>query len=83
MRLSRVYLDNPLALNALISLPKEIAHYLGNVLRLRVDDELLVFNSKQGEFRARVIAVTKRAVDIELLEKKRTIQLGKPRCVFT
>ena len=49
MRLSRVYLDNPLALNALISLPKEIAHYLGNVLRLRVDDELLVFNSKQGE----------------------------------
>ena len=73
MRLSRVYLDNPLALNALISLPKEIAHYLGNVLRLRVDDELLVFNSKQGEFRARVIAVTKRAVDIELLEKKRGV----------
>lgn len=73
MRLSRVYLDNPLALNALISLPKEIAHYLSNVLRLRVDDELLVFNSKQGEFRARVIAVTKRAVDIELLEKKRGV----------
>jgi len=73
MRLSRVYLDNPLALNALISLPKEIAHYLSNVLRLRVDDELLVFNSQQGEFRARVIAVTKRAVDIELLEKKRGV----------
>ena len=73
MRLSRVYLDNPLALNALISLSKEIAHYLSNVLRLRVDDELLVFNSQQGEFRARVIAVTKRAVDIELLEKKRGV----------
>jgi len=71
MRLSRVYLDSPLALNAVISLPKEIAHYLSNVLRLRVDDELLVFNSQQGEFRARVIAATKRAVDIELLEKKR------------
>lgn len=71
MRLSRVYLDSPLALNAVIALPKEIAHYLSNVLRLRVDDELLVFNSEQGEFRAKVIAVAKRAVDVELVEKKR------------
>ena len=69
MRLSRVYLDRPLALKAVIAVPKEIAHYLSNVLRLRVDDELLVFNSQQGEFLARVIAVAKRAVDIELLEK--------------
>lgn len=74
MRLSRVYLDSPLALNAVISLPKEIAHYLSNVLRLRIDDELLVFNSQQGEFRAKVIAVAKRAVDIELLERKRDIE---------
>jgi 16S rRNA (uracil1498-N3)-methyltransferase len=71
MRLSRVYLDSPLALNAVISLPKEIAHYLSNVLRLRVNDELLVFNSRQGEFRARVTSVAKRAVDIELFEKIR------------
>lgn len=71
MRLSRVYLDSPLALNAVISLPKETAHYLSNVLRLRVDDELLIFNGEQGEFRARVIAIAKRAVDIELFELTR------------
>ena len=72
MRLSRVYLNSPLALNAVISLPKELAHYLNNVLRLNANDELLVFNSEQGEFRARVSSVAKRAVDIELLEKKRS-----------
>jgi 16S rRNA (uracil1498-N3)-methyltransferase len=71
MRLSRVYLDSPLALNGVISLPKEIAHYLSNVLRLRVNDELLVFNSRHGEFRARVTSAAKRAVDIELFEKIR------------
>lgn len=71
MRLSRVYLDSPLALNALISLPKEIAHYLSNVLRLHVNDELLVFNSQQGEFRARITWAAKRTVDIELIEKMR------------
>ena len=73
MRLSRVYLDGPLALSAVISLPKEIAHYLSNVLRLSVGDQLLVFNSQQGEFRARLIAVAKRKVDIELLEKNRGV----------
>jgi len=73
MRLSRVYLDSPLALNAVISLPKEIAHYLSNVLRLSVGDQLLVFNSQQGEFRARIISVAKRKVDIELLEKNRGV----------
>lgn len=71
MRLSRVYLDSNLELGSTISLPKETAHYLGNVLRLRVDDRLLVFNSQQGEFLARVSAAAKRAVDIELLELSR------------
>lgn len=71
MRLSRVYLDAPLEANSLIALPRETAHYLSNVLRLRIDDELLVFNSQQGEFRARVASVAKRAVDIELLELNR------------
>tara|TARA_B110000858_G_scaffold17319_1_gene17493 strand:+ start:31266 stop:31991 length:726 start_codon:yes stop_codon:yes gene_type:complete len=71
MRLSRVHLDSLLELNSVISLPKETAHYLSNVLRLRIDDELLVFNAQQGEFLAKVSAVAKRAVDIELIELKR------------
>ncbi len=71
MRLTRIYLDSSLELGAVISLPKETAHYLGNVLRLRVDDELLVFNSAQGEFRARVSTASKRDVQVELLNLER------------
>jgi 16S rRNA (uracil1498-N3)-methyltransferase len=75
MRLSRVYLDCPLELHTTISLPKETAHYLSNVLRLRVADELLVFNEKQGEFRASVTSAAKRSVEIELIE---LMQQGQP-----
>lgn len=76
MRLSRVYVAVLPELNAdaslpVVALPKETAHYLGNVLRLRVDDELLVFNSEQGEFLARVCAVSKKALEIELSELRR------------
>ncbi|GJM12021.1 MAG: ribosomal RNA small subunit methyltransferase E [Pseudohongiella sp.] len=74
MRLSRVYLAASLQLNSQISLPKETAHYLSNVLRLRIDDELLVFNAADGEFLARVCDASKRAVEIELVELKREPQ---------
>ncbi len=73
MRLSRVYIDAPLKLNALVPLPKETAHYLGNVLRLRVDDELLLFNSQHGEFLARICAATKKSVEVELIEVRREL----------
>lgn len=72
MRLSRVHIDHSLELDSRISLPKDTAHYLFNVLRLRNDDELLVFNSQQGEFRARVSNASKREMDIELVELSRS-----------
>ncbi len=71
MRLSRVYVENLPELNSLISLPKDTAHYLSNVLRLRVDDEILVFNGEQGEFLARVNSATKRSIEVELCELRR------------
>ena len=73
MRLSRVYVDTPLELNTRVTLPKETAHYLGNVLRLRVDDELLLFNSQHGEFLARICAATKKSVEVELIEVRRKL----------
>jgi len=73
MRLSRVYIDAPLKLNALVHLPKETAHYLGNVLRLRVDDELLLFNSQHGEFLARICAASKKSLEVELIEVRREL----------
>ena len=71
MRLSRVYIETLPELHSVISLPKEIAHYLGNVLRLRLDDRLLVFNGEQGEFLARVSATSRKSVEIELCELQR------------
>ncbi len=71
MRLSRVHVEALPELGTTVSLPKESAHYLGNVLRLRVDDKLLVFNAERGEFLARVSAVSRKAVEIELCELRR------------
>lgn len=74
MRLSRVYVDSLLELNATLALSKDTAHYLANVLRLRGGAELLVFNPGDGEFLARVSEASKKSVTVELIERRRTPQ---------
>ena len=77
MRLSRVYVETLPEFSSdkvslpVVTLPKETAHYLGNVLRMRVDDKLLVFNAERGEFLARVSAASKKSLDVELCELRR------------
>jgi 16S rRNA (uracil1498-N3)-methyltransferase len=48
----RLYVEAPLAAAARIDLPQPQAHYLRNVLRLSDGAEVLVFNGREGEWRA-------------------------------
>jgi 16S rRNA (uracil1498-N3)-methyltransferase len=49
------------------TLPADEAHHLAKVLRLKVGDELTVFDGRGLEYRARVAAVARRAVSVKLL----------------
>ena len=53
-RSPRLYVEDALSAGAEIALGKSPAHYLRNVLRLKPGDEVLVFNGRDGEFRATV-----------------------------
>lgn len=55
MRLTRIYIDQPLSLNTTIELDKPAAHHLTRVLRLRNNDPFIIFNGKGGEYQARLI----------------------------
>jgi len=66
MRISRLYLDTPLAEHQTISLEGEPLHYISNVLRLKKGTELSVFNGQGGEFQAILTAVNKRSSILEI-----------------
>ena len=59
-RAPRLFVDAVLAAGATVALERDQSNYLGNVLRLKSGDELLVFNGRDGEWRA-VVAGRKRA----------------------
>lgn len=57
-----------------LTLSKDQTHYLVHVLRLTLNSELLVFNGRDGEWRAKIIDISKKTLLLELqnLEREQT-----------
>jgi len=56
----RLFTDQPLRADAGLDLPPAQAHYLANVMRRAPGDDLLLFNGRDGEWRARVQEIGKK-----------------------
>lgn len=73
----RLYVDADLIADAEIPLTREQANYLVNVMRRDTGDLLLVFNGRDGEWRARLEIAGKRQVSL-VLENRARAQSGGP-----
>ncbi len=56
----RLYVDEPLRHDQQITLSKEVSHYVMNVMRRRVGDELRLFNGGDGEWLAHITEAGKK-----------------------
>jgi 16S rRNA (uracil1498-N3)-methyltransferase len=54
-RSPRLYVDAPLSEGGSVALERAQSNYLGNVLRLSAGDSVLVFNGRDGEWRASIL----------------------------
>lgn len=66
MRTTRVYVDQPLAPGAQIALPEAAAAHLKRVLRLREGDGCVLFNGNGCDYAARIVALGKRELRVEV-----------------
>lgn len=60
----RLFVDKALRHGAKVVLERAQSHYILNVLRLRDGDTVLVFNGKDGEWRAQVAATGRKAAEL-------------------
>ncbi|MCF3628251.1 16S rRNA (uracil(1498)-N(3))-methyltransferase [Thalassospiraceae bacterium LMO-SO8] len=67
----RLYVDGALGEGALVAATADQAHYLGRVMRLGVGDPVLLFNGRDGEWRAEIARMDKRAAEMIIREKTR------------
>jgi 16S rRNA (uracil1498-N3)-methyltransferase len=70
-RSPRLYLDAPLAAGQRLALDGAQANYLRNVLRLKAGDGVLVFNGRDGEWRASLADGGKRSAALTVGEQTR------------
>jgi 16S rRNA (uracil1498-N3)-methyltransferase len=71
-RTPRLYIDAPLDAGASLTLDPAQANYLGNVLRLKTGDSVLIFNGRDGEWRGALARSGKRTVTIDIAERTRS-----------
>jgi 16S rRNA (uracil1498-N3)-methyltransferase len=72
----RVYIDHPLTAGAVVTCTPEQSSYLRSVLRLPAGAELLVFNGRDGEWRARLDHEGKRGAVLEMVAQTRAQETG-------
>ena len=70
----RLYLDISFENNTNFKITEKQAHYLLNVMRIRVGSRIFVFNGFEGEFIAEIVQIQNHTVDCKLLEKMREQQ---------
>src|SRR6185503_14002656 len=69
--LPRLFVRTPLREGSSIELNSGQANYLGNVLRLKEDAELLLFDGQSGEWLARIAEAGKRRMALTIVRKTR------------
>jgi 16S rRNA (uracil1498-N3)-methyltransferase len=70
-RTPRLYVEAPLAAGAALSLDRGQSNYLINVLRRKTGDPVLVFNGRDGEWRGRLDAVSRKGAALAVVEQTR------------
>ncbi len=70
-RIHRLFVDAPLSMGAVYEASKEQFNYLVNVLRFEAGDAVLVFNGRDGEWRAELSLPSKKRLVLTATEQTR------------
>jgi 16S rRNA (uracil1498-N3)-methyltransferase len=83
MRVSRLFVDNVLNVGQSVELDADASHYVRSVLRLKAEQEIVLFNGKGGEYQCRLDEVSRKTVRVRIekfiardVESPLTVRLG-------
>ena len=77
MRIPRFFIDNPLIVDSCFDIPTELAHYMHNVLRLRVGSPIVLFNGNGHDYPAEIVDIQKRNASV-LVNSQIALSLESP-----
>lgn len=76
--LPRLFVAQPLDAGVSLALDGKPAHYLANVLRLGEGAEVLLFDGSSGEWRARIVAMGRKRLDLTVIAQTHPLEAVPP-----
>jgi 16S rRNA (uracil1498-N3)-methyltransferase len=70
MRIIRCFVDLPLAVGQVLTLPEDASAHLLRVLRLAPGDEVVLFNGDGADYGARLLSAAKRGAEAEVFSRQ-------------
>lgn len=68
MRIPRLFIDMPLTTGEIINLPREKAHHISHVLRMRIGDSIKLINGSGNEYQSKIIEISKKSAQTKIGE---------------
>ncbi|PPR49314.1 MAG: Ribosomal RNA small subunit methyltransferase E [Alphaproteobacteria bacterium MarineAlpha5_Bin5] len=65
---TRIYINKSISLNLIIYIKDKQHHFLKNVLRIKINDEISVFDGKTGEWKAKIISISRDNTAVRVFE---------------
>ena len=71
---TRIYINKLISSSLLIYIKDKQHHFLKNVLRIKINDKIIVFDGKTGEWEAVVISVNRDNVVVRVIKLNKKIK---------
>ena len=71
---TRLYIEKKLSSNILIHIKNKQHHFLKNVLRIKIQDNILVFDGLTGEWLSKVVSINRDNTVIQVIKKTRELK---------
>jgi len=80
----RIFLDRPLKESSILDIENADFHYLKNVMRIKIDDQILIFNGVDGEWIGKIKSINRDLINLEVVHNQKEQVFYEPlRCYFT
>ena len=74
MSKTRLYVEKKLSSNIMIYIKNKQHHFLKNVLRIKIQDNILVFDGLTGEWISKVVAINRDNVVLQVIKKTKELK---------
>ena len=74
MSKTRLYVEKKLSPNIMVYIKNKQHHFLKNVLRIKIQDNILIFDGLSGEWLSKVVSINRDNIVIQVIEKTRELK---------